>query len=86
MWDSPFNPISGRGGGVIHPSGFRRYLVNGWIYDAEICLTFPWTKLGTFSENFKLIDLPGAAPRHRELGGPIREASRLGEDHNADVL
>ena len=44
------------------------------------------SKLGTFSENFKSITLPGAAPGHRKLGGPVREASHLGEDHDSDVL
>ena len=39
-----------------------------------------------FPENFKSISLPGAAPGHRKVGGPIRETSHLGEDHNADVL
>ena len=48
--------------------------------------TFRKTKLGIFSENFKSITLPGAAPGHRKVGDPIREASHLGEDHNADVL
>ena len=47
---------------------------------------FPKTKLGTFSENFKSITLPGLTPGHRKLGEPIREASHLGEDHDADVL
>ena len=43
--------------------------------------------MGIFPENFKSITLPGAAPGHRKVvGGPIREASHLGEDHNADVL
>ena len=27
-----------------------------------------------------------AAPGHRKLGGPIREASLLGEDHDADLI
>ena len=49
-------------------------------------MTFSRTKLGTFSENFKYIDLPEAAPEHRKLGGPIGEASHLGEDDDADVL
>ena len=38
------------------------------------------------SERFKLITLPGAAPGHRKMGVPIREASHLGEDHDVDVL
>ena len=42
--------------------------------------------MGTFCENFKSVDLPGAVPGHRELGGSIGEASPLGEDHDADVL
>ena len=49
-------------------------------------MTFPRTKLGIFSENFKSIPLPGAAPGHRKLGGPNREESHLGEDHDADVI
>ena len=44
------------------------------------------SKLGTFSENFKSITLPGAAPGHRKLGGPVREASHLGEDQDVNVL
>ena len=31
------------------------------------------TKLGTFSENFKPISLPGATPGHRILRGSIRD-------------
>ena len=81
-----FNPISGRGVVFIHPSGFsgispKRLELRGCNF-----LTFPKTKLGVFPENFKSISLPGAAPGHRKVGGPIREASHLGEDHNADVL
>ena len=39
-----------------------------------------------FPEIFMSITLPGAAPGHRKVGGPIREASYLGVDHNSDVL
>ena len=46
----------------------------------KFSLTFPRTKLDTFSENFKSISLPGAAAGHRKLGGPNREASHLGEE------
>ena len=42
--------------------------------------------IGIFPKNFKSITLPGAAPENQKLRGPIREASHLGEDHNADVL
>ena len=42
--------------------------------------------MGIFPENFKSITLSGAAPEHRNLGGPYREASHLGKDHGADVL
>ena len=48
--------------------------------------TFLKTKLGTFPENFKLISLSGAVPGHGESGGPIREASHLVKDHDADAL
>ena len=68
------------------PQIFRGYFRNGWSYDADFFFIFPYTKLGTFHENFNSITLPGAAPGHRKLGGPIREASHLGEDHDADVL
>ena len=43
------------------------------------------TKLGILSENVQSIILPGTAPGHRKLGGPLSEASHLGEDHDAYV-
>ena len=45
-------------------------------------------KCKVFSVSFRLLNLktlPGAAPGQRKLRGPIREASHLGEDHDADV-
>ena len=77
------NPISGRGVVFIHPSGFSGISPKPLKLRCWNFLTFPKTKLGTFPENFKFITLPGAAPEHWELGGPIREASHLGEDHDA---
>ena len=46
-------------------------------------MTFPKTKLGIFPENFMLITVTGAVP---EFGGPIRNASLLGEQYDADAL
>ena len=51
----------------------------------KVC-NFSKTMLGIFTENFKSINLPGAAPGHRKLAGSIRQASHLGEEHDADVL
>ena len=48
-------------------------------------MTFPKTKLGIFPKNFKLITITGAVPWHRELGGPIRKVSLLGEHYDADA-
>ena len=45
-------------------------------------------KCKVFSVSFRLLNLktlPGAAPGQWKLGGPIRETSYLGEDHDADV-
>ena len=49
-------------------------------------LELNWTHSLKISDSLTSIALPGAAPGHRKLGGPIREASHLGEDHDADVL
>ena len=49
-------------------------------------MTFPNTKLGIFPENFKLITVTGAVPEHRELGGPLRKVSLLGERYDTDAL
>ena len=49
-------------------------------------MTFPQTKLGIFPENFKLITVTGAVPEHRELGGPLRKVSLLGEHYDTDAL
>ena len=49
-------------------------------------MTLPRTKLGMFPENFKLIAVTVAVPEHRELGGPIRKVSLLGEHYDTDVL
>ena len=49
-------------------------------------MTFPKTKLGIFPENFRLITVTGAVPGHRELVGPIRKVSLLGEHYDADAL
>ena len=49
-------------------------------------MTFPKTKLGIFSENFKLITVTGVVPEHRELGGPLRKVSLLAEHYDTDAL
>ena len=49
-------------------------------------MTFPKTKLSIFPENFKLITVTGAVPEHRELGGPLRKVSLLGEHYHTDEL
>ena len=49
-------------------------------------MTFPKTKLGIFPGNFKLITVTGAFPEHRELGGPLRKVSLLGEHYDTDAL
>ena len=49
-------------------------------------MTFLKTKLGIFPENFKLITVIGAVPEHRELGGPLRKMSLLGEHYDTDAL
>ena len=49
-------------------------------------MTFPKTKLGIFPGNFKLITVTGLVSGHRELGGPIRKVSLLGEHYDADAL
>ena len=47
-------------------------------------MTCPKTKLVIFPENFKLISATRAVPEHREMGGPIRKVSILGEHYDAD--
>ena len=49
-------------------------------------LTFPKTKLAYSLKNFKLISVTGAVPEHRELGGPLRKVSLLGEHYDTDAL
>ena len=75
-------------GGAVSstPQVFREYLRNGWSYEAEIFLLFLKLNWAYFLKISSRITLPGATPGHRKVGGPFREASHLGEDHNADVL
>ena len=82
------NPVSGRSQGVSSstPQVVGGYLLNGWSYAYNVEIFWLFTKLGKCLENFKSITLSEAAPGHRKLEGPIREASHLGDDHDADVL
>ena len=49
-------------------------------------MNFPKTRLRILPENFQLKPVTAPVPEHRELGGPIRKVSLLGEHYDADAL